>query len=101
MIGHVMLFLLLLGLPPRPPASAPIADTYPRQPGVDVVHYRFQIMLSDEKDEITGGATVDFRFTAAGVRAVELDLASANAGKGMKVTEVTSPQGAVQFQHAG
>ncbi|MEX2282902.1 MAG: M1 family metallopeptidase [Gemmatimonadota bacterium] len=99
MIGHFTLFLLLLALPSRAPETAPLADTYPRQPGVDAVHYRFQLVLSDNNDEITGEATVDFRFTAAGVRLVELDLASVNAGKGMTVTEVTSPQGAVQFQH--
>src|SRR5688572_29379197 len=100
MPGHFVVFLLLLGFSPRPPGSTPLADTYPRQAGVDATHYRFQLVLSDDKDAITGEATVDFRFTAASVRAVELDLASANAGKGMTVTGVTSPQGAVQFQHA-
>jgi len=65
-------------------AAAPlIADTYPRQPGVDAEHYTFRVELRDDTNEISGEATVDLRFVLAGVREVALDLAS-----GMDVTEV-------------
>ena len=43
-----------------------LADTYPRQPGVDVIHYAFRLTLRDESDEIDGAATVDVKFLADG-----------------------------------
>jgi aminopeptidase N len=76
------------------------ADTYPRQPGVDVWHYTFKLDVSDTSPEISGEATVDFRFTQAGLTTVALDLASAANGKGMTVRGVTSNGTAVQFAHA-
>ena len=65
------------------------ADTYPRQPGVDALHYVFRLTLTDTTDEIAGRATVTVRFVADGVREVALDLTSAAAGKGMTVQSVT------------
>ncbi len=58
------------------------ADTYPRQPGVDVQHYIFRVVLNDDSDEIQGETTVVVRFVQDGVREFSLDLAS-----GMTVTE--------------
>jgi aminopeptidase N len=82
-------------------ALAGVRDTYPRQPGIDVQHYAFRLTLSDDTDEISGEATVQFRFVTAGVREFALDLTSVNAGKGMAVTEVTSPAGALRHEHSG
>jgi aminopeptidase N len=73
------------------------ADTYPRQPGVDAVHYVFRLALGDASDVITGQATVTVKFVSAGVREVTLDLASAAAGKGMTVQSVD----ALPFVHEG
>jgi aminopeptidase N len=97
---------------PRPPIRAiavvatltlwaPIAaaDTYPRQPGIDVRHYTFKLEVSDSSTEIAGEASVDVRFTQPGITAVTLDLASAANGKGMTVRSVTSGGGAVPFTH--
>lgn len=81
------------------PGAMAIADTYPRQPGVDAVHYAFQLTLGDDTDEILGEAAITFRFTAAGVTTVALDLASPVDGKGMTVAAVTSAGVAVPFQH--
>jgi aminopeptidase N len=81
-------------------ASVAHADTYPRQPGVDAWHYRFALQISDTDPEIKGEATVDLRFTQAGVASVSLDLASAASGKGMAVTSVTSGGAAVHYTHA-
>jgi hypothetical protein len=36
------------------------ADTYPRQPGIDALHYVFRVTLSDDTDEIIGEATANF-----------------------------------------
>ena len=51
------------------------ADTYPRQPGIDVLHYPFRLTLADDSDAIEGEATVSVR-CGRGVGAVSLDLRS-------------------------
>src|SRR5687768_17373626 len=110
MIVHLLLPLLLplaphaLGAPawanPAPGALLAAADTYPRQSGVDAQHYRYRLTLSDDSDEIVGEATIDVRFTSTGVRELVLDLTTVRAGKGMTVSAVTSPQGALRYEHA-
>ena len=57
-------------------AASAFADTYPRQPGIDVEHYIFRLTLSDQTDEIRGETTVKVRLTTAGVSEFVLDLAS-------------------------
>lgn len=64
------------------------ADTYPRQTGVDAIHYVFHLSLGDASDEISGQTTVTVKFVTDGVREVVLDLTSAAAGKGMSVRSV-------------
>ena len=51
------------------------ADTYPRQPGVDVQQYSFRLTLGDTTDVIEGEATVDFRVLQDGLDTLTLDLA--------------------------
>jgi len=75
------------------------ADTYPRQPGVDALHYTFRLTLSDESDELTGEATIDLRFLQNGLREVTFDLASAANGKGMAIAEVISGGAPVSYAH--
>jgi aminopeptidase N len=79
--------------------STGVADTYPRQPDIDAVHYVFRLELGDTSTEISANATVEIRFVKSGVSAFELDLASAASGKGMTVTNVTSPSGLITFTH--
>jgi aminopeptidase N len=74
------------------------ADTYPRQPSVDALHYIFRLTLSDDSDELVGETTIDLRFNQDGLTEVALDLASAN-GKGMTVAEVTSGGAPIQYTH--
>jgi aminopeptidase N len=85
------------------------ADTYPRQPGVDVVHYVFRVALSDASDEITGEATVTVKFLRDLVGDLTLDLTSPASGKGMTVQSVRRggpidipgpPSDAIMFTHA-
>ena len=40
-----------------------LADNYPRQPGVDAIHYSFRLTLSDDTDEVVGESTAELRFT--------------------------------------
>lgn len=65
--------LLLIALA----ASGPLlADSYPRQPGIDLRHYAFDISLSDTSNEIRVRETIDLAFAADGVRTLDLDLCS-------------------------
>src|SRR5262245_9839 len=80
-------------------ASGASADTYPRQPGVDALHYIFRLTLSDESDELIGETTIDLRFVQDGLTEVVFDLASAANGKGMTVAEVTSNAAPVRYAH--
>ena len=76
------------------------ADTYPRQPGVDVQHYVFRIAVGDDSDAITGEASVTVRFVRDGIADWWLDLASAAGGKGMTVRSVESGDSAVPYSHS-
>jgi aminopeptidase N len=75
------------------------ADSYQRQPGIDVEHYVFRVTLSDDSDAIAGEATAAIRFLDDGIREFWLDLASAAGGKGMTVSAVNSNGRAVHFTH--
>jgi len=70
--------------------TSAVADTFPRQPGVDVLHYRFDLVLSDETDVITGEATIDLRLLDSAVSDFVLDLIgepSDDPTTGMMVTQ--------------
>ena len=75
------------------------ADHYPRQPGIDAVHYTFRLTLRDETDEIAGEATVKIRFVEDGQTGFALDLASQQAGKGMVVSAVSVMGQSAKFEH--
>ena len=95
-----LLALLALGLlAPAPPSHA---DSYPRQPGVDVVHYAFQLTLSDESDAIEGETSVEFRVLQEGLASLTLDLVQpkpAAPGRGMTVSSVTEGGALRAFEH--
>ena len=84
-------------------AGSARADTYPRQPGIDVLHYAFRLTLADDSDAIVGEATVGFRVLEGGVSEIALDLAQpspAPGGRGMTVTGVTEAGAPLRFEHA-
>lgn len=78
-----------------------LADTYPRQPGVDAEHYAFRLtLLTADSNEIEGEATVRLHVIQSDTNGATLDLASKTpAGKGMTVTRVTSNGQPVRFTH--
>lgn len=85
-------------------AASVYADTYPKNPKIDVVNYAFKIELSDQTDEISGEATIDVRFLADGLRELRLDLTNqsdALNGKGMRVGKVISNGDEIAFKHVG
>ena len=79
--------------------QASFADTYPRQPGVDAVHYVFRLTVEDTSNRIVGEATATLRLTAP-VKEVVLDLTSEIDGKGMAVSAVSAAGQPVSFRHA-
>ena len=70
------------------------ADSYPRQPGIDVQHYVFRVELRDDSSEISGETTVRLRIVQEGLSGMALDLADA-----MHVDAVTSGGAPVAFEH--
>ena len=98
-----LLALVTLGLlPAEDGAGVPaVVDPYPRRYGVDVEHYRFDLTLNDETDEIVGSATIRILFTASGVTEFPVDLTGVNIeGRGMTVSAVGVDGAAVDFAHA-
>jgi aminopeptidase N len=86
-------------------AAAPLcADTYPRQPGVDVLDYSFRLALRDDTDVLEGETTVAFRVASDGLATLALDLVQPKAEspeRGMAVSTVATPAGApLRFEHA-
>jgi len=80
------------------------ADTYPRQPGVDVERYVFRLTLSDGSDAIEGRASVELRVLADGVSSVVLDLVQSSAerqGRGMQVSGVSEAGRELAYEHTG
>ncbi len=79
------------------------ADTYPRQPGIDVTHYVFRLTLTDESDAVEGEATVHVRILDEGISALTLDLAQpseAESNRGMTVTAVTEGGTPLEWTHS-
>lgn len=79
------------------------ADTYPRQPGVDITHYAFHVTLSDDSDVIEGETAITFRVVRDGVTTLALDLVQpkpAAQNRGMTVSGATESGKALTFEHA-
>ncbi len=83
--------------------SQALADTYPRQPGIDVRGYVFRIEVKDDTPAISAEADVDVAFKADNVRELWLDLVgpSADGKTGMTVSSVTSGADSLSFTHEG
>ena len=78
------------------------ADDYPRNYSIDIIHYAFELKLSDNTDEILGKATIQILFKTNDSRQVRLDLINQTAdraGKGMVVESVMYNHVKVEFTH--
>ena len=77
------------------------ADTYPKNPRVDVVHYRFALELQDQDDRISGTADVDLLFVGDGETSLRFDLVNREgaAGPGMTVSAVSTNGTSLAFTH--
>ncbi len=80
-------------------------DNYPKNPDIDIVHYVFELSLTEQSDTITGKATVEILFRKQGTAQVRLDLrslveAGSMRGKGMMVDSIVLKNEPVQYRHA-
>ncbi|MDE3003206.1 MAG: M1 family metallopeptidase [Gemmatimonadota bacterium] len=87
---HLLLISALFAVGPGP-SPTPTVDDYPRRSGIDIENYRFELILSDETDVVSGRATVSVRFTDSGVAELPLDLIGLGEdGYGMTVHGASS-----------
>jgi aminopeptidase N len=77
------------------------ADTYPKNRGIDVLHYRFALELHDQDDRVSGMADVDVRFAGEGAAMLRFDLINLDqaTGRGMMVSRVTVDGATAPFTH--
>lgn len=94
--------LCLLGLMLVQSNVFALTDTYPKNPNIDILNYRFAITLSDDTDAIQVQVTVDFLFKVREMRKLRLDLinvAPTSGNRGMTVTQVSSGGSELVFTH--
>ena len=78
-------------------------DSYPKNDGIDIINYAFELKLTDNSDHIEGNATIDARYVWAGQSTLRLDLTSKSdelEGKGMTVESVMEGDHSLAFTHA-
>lgn len=93
---RILFFLLIsVGM-----SNTLFADTYPKDPRIDIINYAYKIKLSDATDKIEAEATVEARFLADGVTTLRLDLTNIGTdGKGMTVSKVISEGKELNYTH--
>lgn len=94
LILFCVVFLLLL--------HSARADKYPKNPDIDILHYSFDLTLSDDTDEIFGITTITLRFKKEGIDKVRLDLINQSVqsqGKGMIVESAYQGETKISFKH--
>jgi len=97
---NIIRTLVLIGCLVAPYTS--FADNYPKNPNIDVVHYTFDITLSDKTDVIKATATLLVKFKTEGIKTLRLDLINKSeklANKGMLVKQILSDGKALEYSH--
>lgn len=75
--------------------SLAVADDYPRNTALDVIHYRLNLTIKAASDEIQAEAEILFDFRQDGVKTIPLDFV------GLTVDRVTENRREAMFTHAG
>ena len=86
-----------------PLAAQDYSDSYPKNPGIDIQGYVFEITVTDESDVVQGRTTVDARYLQGGQSQLRLDLVGMAAdrdGRGMEVHGVVMNGQELSFAHA-
>ena len=84
-------------------ALSTYADNYPKNLNIDILHYTFELKLSDATDEIWGVTTIRVLFKKEGIDKLRLDLVKANEalqGKGMTVESIMQQGKTLAYSHA-
>ncbi len=79
------------------------ADIYPKNSGIDILHYSFDLLLSDDTDEIVGVTTITLFFKKDGIERLRLDFINQKVegkGRGMVVESVFEKDIKVNYAHA-
>ncbi len=78
------------------------ADSYPINKNIDIKHYAFELILSDNNDEIIGTTNITIQFKQAGIQNFRLDLINKSLekkDKGMVVDGVSIDNIAIGYTH--
>jgi len=79
-------------------------DNYPKNDGIDIINYAFEIQFTDNSDFMSGTTTIDARYLTAGQHELRLDLTNKSDeldGKGMTVEWVKEGDTALAYRHEG
>ncbi len=79
-----------------------VADNYPKNFKIDILHYKFELALSDDTNEIIGTTTITILFKKEGVDKIRFDLvnrAPGLNGRGMMVESIYEKNKKLNFIH--
>ena len=99
MVNNLKVLFLLLLLQASLSASA---DKYPRNYNIDILHYAFELVLSDTTNEISGTASITILFKKADIKQFRLDFMNKTAerkGKGMEIEVISLDSTIVRYTH--
>nr|MBP6795466.1 M1 family peptidase [Saprospiraceae bacterium] len=83
-------------------AGPAYADKYPRNFNIDILHYKFELTLSDATDEIRGTASITVLFKKNDLLDFRLDFANktpARIKNGMEVESITQNGEPIKYTH--
>ena len=92
----VLLFIFFLFTGPA------LADNYPRNYNIDILHYKFELGLSDSTDQIKGIASITVLFKKNDLQGFRLDLANktvARKNNGMEVESILQNGESIAYSH--
>ena len=95
---HTLIYLFFLS-----GSTLVYADKYPKNHNIDILHYKFELSLSDLSDEIMGKASLHILFKTDDSKKIRLDLINktdARKGKGMTIDSIYSPHHKIKFTHS-
>lgn len=80
-------------------ANAFAQKHYDRLAAIDIQHYRFELSISDDSDEINGIAHITLKANQ-GINSFYLDLVNKKGQKGMEVVTVMSDNKPIKYDHS-
>lgn len=92
-----LLLILLLNI-----STVSHADNYPINYSLDILHYKFELTLSDSTDEIIGRTSIVVQFNTNDCKKLRFDLINRSAelkDKGMLVESVLFENNPVSYKH--